>query len=59
MDRENQYTIVDKESGKVLFCKKDNSVTENQIAIVEMCMLENIEGQEIFFNFETQQFYTK
>jgi hypothetical protein len=59
MDRENQYTIVDKESGKVLFCKKDNSVTENQVAIIEMCMLENIEGQEIFFNFETQEFYTK
>jgi hypothetical protein len=59
MDRENQYTIVDKESGKVLFCKKDNSVTENQVAIIEMCMLENIEGQEIFFNFETKEFYTK
>jgi hypothetical protein len=57
MDRENQYTIVDKETGKVLFCKKDNSVTENQVAIVEMCNLENIEGQEIFFNFETQEFY--
>jgi hypothetical protein len=57
MERENQYTIVDKVSGLVLFCKKDNTVTENQVAIIEMCMLENIEGQEIFFNFETKQFY--
>jgi hypothetical protein len=59
MERENQYTIVDKVSGLVLFCKKDNTVTEKQVAIVEMCNLENIEGQEIFFNFETQEFYTK
>jgi hypothetical protein len=61
MDRENQYTIVDKESGKVLFCKKDNSVSENQIAIVEMCIIEreNPFESEIFYNFETQQFYTK
>jgi hypothetical protein len=57
MERENQYTIVDKVSGLVLFCKKDNTVTENQVAIIEMCMLENIEGQEIFFNFETKTFY--
>jgi hypothetical protein len=57
--RENQYTIVDKESGLVLFCKRDNLVNENQVAIVEMCTLENPEGKEIYFNFETHEFYTK
>jgi hypothetical protein len=61
MEIENQYTIVDKESGLVLFCKKDNIVTENQIAITEMCTIEreNPFESEIFFNFETQEFYTK
>jgi hypothetical protein len=57
MEKENQYTIVDKESGLVLYCKKDNTVTEKQIAITEMCTLENPEQKDIFFNFETKQFY--
>jgi hypothetical protein len=57
MEKENQYTIVDKESGLVLFCKRDNVVTQNELAITEMCILENPEQKDIFFNFETKEFY--
>jgi hypothetical protein len=56
---ENKYTILEQETGKVLYCKKDDSVVENQIAITEMCTLENPEQKDIFFNFKTKQFYTK
>jgi hypothetical protein len=59
MKKENQYTIVDKQSGLVLFCKKDNVVTESQVAITEMYTLENPDNLDIYFNFETEQFYTK
>ena len=59
MKKENQYTIVDKQSGLVLFCKKDNVVTEIQVAITEMYTLENPDNLDIYFNFETEQFYTK
>ena len=56
---ENKYTILEQATGKVLYCKKDDSVVENQIAITQMCTLENPEQKDIFFNFETKQFYTK
>jgi hypothetical protein len=59
MERENQYTIIDKESGLVLFCKKDDIVIDGQVAITEMYTLENPEFKEIYYNFETKQFYTK
>jgi len=57
MEKQNQYTIIDKESGLVLYCKHDNTVTQNQVAITEMYTLENPEQKDIFFNFETKQFY--
>jgi hypothetical protein len=53
------YTIVDSTTGKVLFAKFDNEVLEGQIAINKICTLETETESEIFFNFETQQFYTK
>ena len=56
---ENKYTILEQATGKVLYCKKDDSVVENQIAITQMCTLENPDNLEIYYNFETQQFYTK
>ena len=56
MEIENKFTILD-QSGKVLYCKKDNFVVENQVAITEMCTLENPENKDIFFNFETNEFY--
>jgi hypothetical protein len=59
MNRENQFTIIDKETGLVLYCKRDNIVTQGQVAIVEMCTLENPDDKEIYFNFGTQEFYIK
>jgi hypothetical protein len=57
MERENQYTIIDKESGLVLFCKKDDIVIDGQVAITEMYTIENPEQKDIYYNFETKQFY--
>jgi hypothetical protein len=51
------YTIIDSTTGKVLFAKFDNEVLEGQIAIENICTLET--DKEIFFNFETNDFYTK
>jgi hypothetical protein len=56
---ENKYTILEQATGKVLYCKKNDSVVENQIAITQMCTLENPDNLDIYYNFETQQFYTK
>lgn len=50
------YTIVD-EQGKVLYCRLDLPTVEGEIAIDEICNLENPDGKEIYFNFETEQFY--
>lgn len=54
---ENQFTILEKSTSKVLYCKKDDLVDENQLAITQMCILENPDNKEIYYNFETQQFY--
>jgi hypothetical protein len=51
------YTIIDSTTGKVLFAKFDNEVLEGQIAIDKLCTIET--ENDIFFNFETQEFYTK
>jgi len=51
------YTIIDSNSGLVLFAKNDNQVSEGQTAINEICTIET--ESEIFYNFETQEFYTK
>jgi hypothetical protein len=51
------YTIIDSTTGKVLFAKFDNIVLEGQIAIEKICTLET--DKEIFFNFETNDYYTK
>jgi len=57
MERANEFTIVNELTGNVLYCKKDNEVVENQIAITQMCTLENPDGKEIYFNFETKTFH--
>lgn len=41
----------------MLFAKNDNEVIKGQIAIDKICTLENPDGKEIYFNFETQTFY--
>jgi hypothetical protein len=51
------YTIVDSQSGLVLFCKYDSNVLDGQTAINNICTIET--ENEIFYNFETEQFYTK
>jgi len=49
------YTIVDSQSGLVLFCKYDSNVLEGQTAINKVCTIET--ESEIFYNFDTQEFY--
>jgi hypothetical protein len=51
------YTIVDSVTGLVLFAKFDNEVFEGQTAINKVCEIET--ESDIYFNFETQEFYTK
>jgi hypothetical protein len=55
------YTIVDSISGLVLFAKNDSVVFEGQTAINKVCLIEreNPFESEIFYNFETEQFYVK
>jgi hypothetical protein len=53
------YTIIDTATNKVLFAKFDNQVLEGQVAIEQICTIENPEFKEIYYNFETKQFYTK
>jgi hypothetical protein len=51
------YTIIDESTNKVLFAKMDSEVLEGQTAINKVCTIET--ESEIFYNFETQDFYTK
>jgi hypothetical protein len=51
------YTIIEKSTSKVLFAKFDNEVLEGQIAINKVCTIES--ESDIYYNFETEQFYTK
>jgi hypothetical protein len=50
------WTIVDELSGKVLFAKFNSNVVEGQVAIEQVFSGEIPEGQELFFNFETENF---
>ena len=52
------WTILD-QNGKVLFAKFDNEVIDGQVAIEQICTIENPDNLDIYFNFETEQFYTK
>ena len=51
------YSIIETTTNKLLFAKYDNKVIEGQIAIDEICTLENPDGKDIFFNFTTHEFY--
>jgi hypothetical protein len=51
------YTIIDTTTNRLLFVKFDNEVLEGQVAITEICTIENPEQKDIFFNFETKEFY--
>ena len=51
------FTILETTTNLVLFAKYDDIVLENQTAIKQVCDLENPDNKEIYYNFETQQFY--
>jgi hypothetical protein len=51
------FTIIDTTTNKLLFAKYDNEVLEGQIAVEEICTLENPELKDIYYNFETKTFY--
>jgi hypothetical protein len=51
------YNIVDETTGLLLFAKSDNVVLKGQVAIKTICTIES--ESEIFYNFDTQEFYTK
>ena len=51
------YTILETTTNRVLFSKSDNEVLEGQTAIEQMCMIENPEGKDIFYDFENEIFY--
>lgn len=53
------FSIIDTTTNKLLFAKYDNEVLEGQIAVEQICTLENPDGKDIFFNFTTQTFYLK
>jgi hypothetical protein len=50
-------TIIEKETGLLLYCRPDEPTEPNELAINEMCTIET--ESEIFYNFETHEFYTK
>ena len=52
------YTIIDSQ-GKVLYCRLDLPTVEGETAISEICTLENPDNKDIYFNFETNEFYLK
>jgi len=52
-------SIIDRKNGKFLYCRLDEPTEVNEVAINQTCDLEINEDEEIFYNFETQEFYTK
>jgi hypothetical protein len=51
------YSIIDIETGILIIASVFDIVEEGQVAIDKVCLLQTEE--DIFFNFETQEFYTK
>jgi hypothetical protein len=51
------YTIIDTTTNRLLFVKFDNEVLEGQVAIEQICTIDNPEQKDIYYNFETKQFY--
>lgn len=47
-------TIIDKYTGKVLYCRKDEPTLENEMAID---LLLEVYMENPYYNFETQTFY--
>jgi len=51
------YTIIETTTNKVLFAKFDNEVLSGQVAIEQICTLDNPEQKDVYYNFETKTFY--
>jgi len=49
-------TIIDKNTGKVLYCREDNPTMENEIAIN---LLLDVAMINPYYDFKTQTFYDK
>lgn len=50
------YAILEKETGKELYYKADNEVSDNEVAVTE---LRNEDMENPHFNFLTRTFYDK
>ena len=51
------YSIIEIATNKLVIASVFNDVENGHIAIQQICTLENPDNKEIYFNFETQQFY--
>jgi len=49
-------TIIDKNTGKVLYCREDEPTIENEMAID---LLLTTEMENPYYDFDTQNFYDK
>jgi hypothetical protein len=53
------YTIIDITTNRLLFVKFDNEVLEGQVAIEQICKIENPELKDIYWNDKTKEFFLK
>lgn len=53
------FSIIEKSTGKFLFSSMYNEVNEDKAPIEKICEIDNPENKDIYFNFETEQFYFK
>ena len=53
-------TIINKDSGLVLYCAETFDLKENEVAIDNLPALEyNSEIESLYYNFNTKEFYAK
>lgn len=52
-------TIIDKTTKKLLYAVTDDNfiIQDNEIIIDELCIIENSEEKQIYFNETTREFY--
>ena len=53
------YTIIDKATGKELYCKEDNRVLETEVAVEELRTADMGNMENPHFDFVTRKFYDK
>jgi hypothetical protein len=52
-------TIVDKDTGKVLYCRLDAPTLDNEVAIDAVFNDEVTEGYDLYWDFKKKMFYEK